>query len=316
MTTSTSMITVTPDTTDPIFLNCPADLTVNVDAGQCDANVVYSTPIADDCNGATVAFTSGIMSGQTFPLGDTPIVFTATDACNNTTTCEFTITVIDSDEPTLICPTNEVVVCNDDASCAWESDTSIVPVGLDDCPSASIAYNVTGATTIANSPGPIAEGTTFELGTSTVTYTITDGAGNTSTCSFNVVVEDCTVPIIDCVSNLTLECGNAGNAASIATWINMNTATDNCPDEATPVTVTHSIISTLEQCGGTSTTIYEFTATDLAGNTSTCRANVIIEDTTDPSIAVFTTDVTVECDGNGNVDGLLGWLADNGNIPR
>jgi hypothetical protein len=114
--TASAEIIVTPDTTPPTFVNCPTNMTVNADVDLCAANVIYSTPVATDCNlPATVAFTSGIASGQTFPLGTTTIVFTATDNCGNTNTCSFTITVVDSAIPSIACPSNAVEVCADNA---------------------------------------------------------------------------------------------------------------------------------------------------------------------------------------------------------
>jgi len=62
-------------------------MTVSVGSSGCDANVIYSTPTATDCNApATVALTDGPASGTTFTLGANDIEFTATDACGNETT--------------------------------------------------------------------------------------------------------------------------------------------------------------------------------------------------------------------------------------
>jgi len=267
MSTATADITVSPDMMDPTFVNCPSDMTVNVDVDNCTSNVIYSIPVAEDCNGImSVTRTSGLASGATFPLGDTDIVYTATDDCGNTITCEFTITVIDSDTPSISCPSSDVVVCNTGTTCTWLSNASITPTTADNCMGSSITHQVTGATTIAaNTAGIIANNTAFNIGTSVVTYTITDAAGNTATCSFNVIVEDCTAPVITCPADLTLECGATTNAAAITTWLSAPsvTATDNCPTAMTAVTVTNAIIAVNSQCGETSTTIYEFTATAM-----------------------------------------------------
>ncbi len=55
-----------------------------------------------------------------------------------------------------------------------------------------------------------------------------------------------------------------------------------------------------------------FTATDDCGNTSTTSATFTIEDTTDPTIDVAASDLTVECDGAGNTADLNAWLASIG----
>ncbi|MBK9567424.1 MAG: HYR domain-containing protein [Saprospiraceae bacterium] len=305
---ATSQIVVTPDTQGPTFVNCPADITVNVDIDLCASNVIYSTPVATDCNGvASVTRTSGIVSGGVFPLGATSIVFTATDNCGNTSTCNFTITVVDSDKPSISCPSNTVVVCTDNNVCTWVSDASVNPLGVDNCPGATISYVITGMT--PGSGTNSAMGTVFNLGTSIVTYTITAANGQTATCSFNVVVEDCQVPVITCPANLTVECASATLNAAITTWRGTATATDNCT--ASP-TITSVLVSTNSQCGNTETRLYRFTATDAAGNSSVCEAMVFIVDTTPPTISTPAANQTVQCDGNGNVAQLLAWLNNRG----
>ena len=69
-------------------------------------------------------------------------------------------------------------------------------------------------------------GTIFNLGTTLVTYTATDAAGNTSTCSFNVIVQDNTNPVIaGCPSNITVN-ANASCQATV-NWT-APTVSDNC----------------------------------------------------------------------------------------
>ena len=47
-------------------------------------------------------------------------------------------------------------------------------------------------------------------------------------------------------------------------------------------------------------------------NTTTCSQTIIINDTTAPTITISANDLTVECDGSGNVAQLNAWLAANG----
>jgi hypothetical protein len=200
--TATAQIVVSADATAPVFSNCPVNMTVNADVDVCNANVIYSTPIATDCNGSvTVLRTGGIASGSTFPLGITTITFSATDACGNTGYCTFNITVVDSDVPSLTCPTNEVAVCAD-GTCKWTSTGAVTPIGIENCPGAAITYTISGATTGSGSGS--ASGTVFNLGISTVTYTITAANGQSSSCSFVVNVKDCTKPTITCCTVLKL----------------------------------------------------------------------------------------------------------------
>jgi hypothetical protein len=305
---SSAMIVVSNDVTPPVFSNCPANITVNVDVDLCASNVVYSTPIATDCNNpVTVVRTSGIASGSTFPLGVSTIVFTATDRCGNTNTCSFTITVVDTDVPSISCPSNDVVVCAN-GSCIWPSTTALNPIGIENCPGANVTYSITGQTT-GSGNGNVPTNTSFALGTSTVTYTITAANGQTATCSFNVVVNDCTAPVITCPANLVLECAGVSNATVINTWLTSATATDNCTTIPVETTL---LLNTVDQCGNTERRLYRFTATDAAGNKDECFAEVIIQDTTIPSIGTQATNLTVDCDGNGNSEQLLNWLNNQG----
>jgi len=55
-----------------------------------------------------------------------------------------------------------------------------------------------------------------------------------------------------------------------------------------------------------------FTATDECNLTNTTTATFTIEDTTPPTIDVEASDLTVECDGNGNTTEINDWLASIG----
>ena len=90
-------------------------------------------------------------------------------------TCTFTITVNDTQPPSITCPPNKVAVS------ANPGDPVVVnypaPVATDNCP----------GVTVACTP---ASGSAFPPGTTTVTCTATDGSSNTATCSFTVTTFD------------------------------------------------------------------------------------------------------------------------------
>ncbi|MEZ4907784.1 MAG: HYR domain-containing protein, partial [Saprospiraceae bacterium] len=303
--TATANIVMATDVTPPVFSNCPSDITVYVDVDLCTSNVIYSTPVATDCNSpVTVTLTSGIASGQAFPLGDTEITFTATDACNNTAECTFTITVEDSQIPSITCPVNEVTVCTEETSCEWSSDAAINATYNDNCAGSTLSYSITGETT-GTGTGIVPAGTMFALGTSTVTYTVTADNNQTATCSFDVVVEDCTAPQITCPSDLTVECGEDVDAI-VATWD--ATVTDNC---TTSPTVNKEFVYTNVNCCSGASRLYLFTATDEAGNTAECYAQVNIVDTT-PPVITSATSVTEECSGDSNIEGFVTWVQNHG----
>ncbi|MBL0016833.1 MAG: HYR domain-containing protein [Bacteroidetes bacterium] len=92
-------------------------MVVSNDPGQCAAIVTYSVSFNDNCAGANLAQTAGLASGSSFPSGTTSNSFTVTDGSGNTAACSFTVTVNDTEIPTITCPAN-VVVSNDPGQCA------------------------------------------------------------------------------------------------------------------------------------------------------------------------------------------------------
>jgi hypothetical protein len=92
----TQIITVN-DVTAPV-VTCPANITVITPSGSCTAVVNFTPTAADNCNG-TVTIVSVPASGTPFPLGTTTVTSTATDACGNSSSCTFTVTVLDGQPP-------------------------------------------------------------------------------------------------------------------------------------------------------------------------------------------------------------------------
>jgi len=183
--TCVSTITM-QDTENPYFSNCPIDMTVNVDVDRCSNNIIYSQPVAlDDCDEeVAVALIDGVPAGNPFPLGVTTVTFEAVDQCNNTSTCSFEITVVDSDDPSISCPSNDVVVCTDTNTCTWEATDQTDPIYNDNCPGQVLTFVTTGALAQSSTATGInlveEEGLVFGLGESRVMYTISDPAGNSA----------------------------------------------------------------------------------------------------------------------------------------
>ena len=219
------------------------------------------------------------------------------------------ITVKDSDVPVILCPSNPVEVCTDTGLCTWMSDEQIYPnYANENCPGVSVSYTITGVTS-GSGTGSV-QSMAFALGSSTIEYIISDGSGNMDTCTFEVIVSDCEAPVISCPVTTTVECDGLGNTDALATWLATVSAADNC--DADP-TITNMIFATIPSCGTGSTTIYQFTATDDAGNTSICTASFIIEDTTPPLIDVEAVPDFAECSLDYDFQQFFGWLVNNGN---
>ncbi|MBK6997823.1 MAG: HYR domain-containing protein [Lewinellaceae bacterium] len=56
-----------------------------------------------------MAQTGGPAQGEILTVGTYPIQYTAEDDAGNTATCNFTIEVIDTEDPVIVCPGNVVV---------------------------------------------------------------------------------------------------------------------------------------------------------------------------------------------------------------
>ena len=90
---------------DPPVIQCPVDIVVSNDADECGAIVNFADAVAIDPDGDldVVLQTAGLPSGSEFPVGVNTVEFTAYDLGNNETTCSFTITVEDVQDPMIEC---------------------------------------------------------------------------------------------------------------------------------------------------------------------------------------------------------------------
>jgi gliding motility-associated-like protein len=135
----------------------------------------------------------------------------------------------------------------------------------------------------------------YNVGVNFINFSVTDNAGNTATCSMVITVEDKTGPILaNCPSNTTVN-----TIAQCTQTVNLSTptATDGCSGVFSVVSNHPSSTFSV----GTATVV--FTATDNAGNTSTCAAIVQVNDATPPVLVncpapVVIDAVTNECSQN------------------
>ncbi|NOT50058.1 MAG: HYR domain-containing protein [Chitinophagaceae bacterium] len=122
----TQIITVN-DQTAPI-ITCPASFSVTTPFGSCTAVVNFNVTATDNCGAVTVV--SVPASGSVFPIGNTLVTSTATDACGMTSTCSFTVTVIDAQLPQINTqPANTAVCVGTNASFTVVAITTPVPGG-------------------------------------------------------------------------------------------------------------------------------------------------------------------------------------------
>jgi uncharacterized repeat protein (TIGR01451 family) len=159
------------DTTAPT-ITCPPDLTVECGASTDPASTGRATATDDYDPSPTVIYSDTLL-----PLpGEWAIARTwrATDQSGNSTTCLQTITVRDTTPPVFShCP-SDIVVAPDPGECSRRNVTYTV-LATDSCSDGTVTCVPTS-------------GSTFEYGTTPVTCTARDAAGNTATCRFTVTV--------------------------------------------------------------------------------------------------------------------------------
>lgn len=219
-------------------------------------------------------------------------------------TCTFSVTVSDNQNPTITCPAN--ITTNTAAGVCTASVVTPNPTTGDNCGVTTLTWAMTGATT-GTSPatGINNVGTfTFNRGVTTITYTVKDAAGNTTTCSFTVTVNDNQNPTISCQANVTTNAASGACSASVVTT-NPTTA-DNCGVTAltwamTGATVAISPATGINNVGtyvfNVGVTTVTYTAKDAQGNISTCSFTVTVNDTQPPTITC-PANITVSNDPN------------------
>src|SRR5207244_154184 len=167
--------TVTVNDTDLGLTNLPANLTVNATSPQ-GATVTYTSPtvVDEDSPGPSASCTPA--SGSTFPIGTTTVTCTVTDSddTNSPVSSNFQVVVKDVTPPTLSLPSTITVD-------ATSPSGAVVTYSV----TATDPDNAVSDLTISCSP---ASGSTFAIGTTTVKCSASDPAGNSSSGSFQVVV--------------------------------------------------------------------------------------------------------------------------------
>jgi hypothetical protein len=210
----TCSFTVTVNDTQPPVITCPADATVPNDPDLCGAVVTFLPPIAtDNCPGVTTVCSPP--SGSFFPVGSpTTVTCTATDAAANTASCQFTVTVEDTQPPTVTCPAN-ITQNNDPGLCS--AVVNYPAPGLsDNCPTVDYVC------------GP-PSGSVFDVGTTTVTCNAIDFVNNPASCTFEVTVNDTENPTITCPADMVVDAAPGQDTAHVGYVVYGN---DNCPGQA------------------------------------------------------------------------------------
>lgn len=187
------------DTTAPA-VTVPAAMTFEA-TSAAGATVIFAATATDE-NPASPAVGCMPASGSTFAIGTTTVTCTATDTAGNTGSASFTVTIRDTTPPAITVPAS--ITAN-----------ATMPAGAVVTFSASASDAVDGTTAATCAPAP---GSTFAIGTTTVTCSRTDAHGNTGTQSFTVTVKGASQQLTDLqakVQSLPLDPPTRKNLQSI-----------------------------------------------------------------------------------------------------
>ncbi len=266
------------------------DITVELD-GSGNASIVASDiddGSSDPCGPVTLS-----ASHTTFDcghIGDNTVMLTVTNGNNGMATCTANVEVQDKIDPTINCPTGTLRRNTDPGACTHTvvgSDLDPSPID-DNCTVASITNDFNNMSSLG--------GEILPKGKTTVTWTVTDQSGNSTTCTYMIRVRDREAPVFDnCPddANLLVPFCTPG---IVHTWPQI-TATDNCTGP-NGIVYSPAILSGSTFPVGTTTVM--LTATDRAGNVAPCSFDVNVAEDCDPLPAgMYNEDI-------GNTGGVVG----------
>jgi uncharacterized protein (TIGR03382 family) len=167
--TSSCGFRITVTLPPPPEITCPSNLATEATSSQ-GAAIEY--PAATASGRAPVELAYSQASGSAFPLGTTAVTATATDSLGRAVSCTFELSVRDTTAPTLTCPADVNVTALTTRPRPVEYPAAIAS---DAVSTPSLGYD-------------LSSGSDFSLGTTPVTVTATDQAGNQARCTFQVII--------------------------------------------------------------------------------------------------------------------------------
>lgn len=262
-------------------LTCPEPITGFNETGLCAALISWDIPVPND-NCSIASFNGNHQPNSYFSVGTTIVNYTTSDVHGNNQNCNFSIIVIDNEKPQITCPA-PITVFSEEGLCSalisWD-----IPIPTDNCFVASSISN--------HQPGNY-----YDVGTTTVTYTVNDIFSNSQTCDFNITVIDNEKPQITCPQPITVF-NDEGLCAALISW-NIPTPTDNCQvASSTPDKAPNSYFDV-------GTTMVTYTVNDIYNNVENCNFSVTVMDNEKPKI-VCPAPITVFND-EGLCAALVAW---------
>ncbi|MFM8596585.1 MAG: PKD-like domain-containing protein, partial [Flavobacteriales bacterium] len=245
-----TIVTIGDDIAPVIY--APINVNVNPNLGCTAVGVALGTPVvSDNCTVASVTNNAPAL----FPIGTTTVTWTVTDASGNTATATQLVNVVDQVAPVATAPAH--VTVNTNNFCDATGVNLGTPEATDNCTIASITNDAPAS---------------YPIGTTVVTWTITDATGNFTTVTQNVTVVDTEAPVVS-LQGAAVQLD--ANGVGVLTFEAIdNGSSDNCGIASV------SIDQTTFDCGQVGFNTVTVTITDNSGNQSegSVVINVIASD--------------------------------------
>ncbi len=236
-------------------------------------------------SGATTGSGNGSVKDSTFNVGVTTVTYTVTDPDGNWDECTFTVTIVDVIDPEISVGCNSVADTLAPNECSKQSALLDEPVLYDNCwdpDSLTLTWTMSGATT-GTGVGSVAD-STFNIGVTTVTYTVTDPDGNSADCSFTVTIAGINAPGISLGCESFSDTVGVNNCYLISAKLKDPVFDDNCwPDSMLTLTWVMSGATTGSGDGSVKDSTFNvgvthviYTVTDPDGLSATCEFDVTI----------------------------------------
>jgi len=294
--TCTFSVTVI-DNTPPVISGTPANITVysnDYDPLTCSQLVSWTQPTAvDNCESSLSFFSRSHAPGASFNLGMTTVTYQFKDNEGNTSSCSFTVKVVDNTPPAAKC--KNVTVVLDDSGNGTTTASAVNNESADACGIQGLNLDKS-AFTCSN------------LGPNTVILTVTDVNGNSSSCTATVSVVDNIPPQITCKPSGQRFADPYKTYYTVSGTEFDASATDNCSVTSMkysinggPWSTNGASLSGIHLNLGSNTITWS--AGDISSNTSTCSTVVTVQKRT--TTLVYNGDLTEQYSDVTNLSATL-----------
>ncbi|MCG8326881.1 MAG: T9SS type A sorting domain-containing protein [Chitinophagales bacterium] len=274
---------------------------ITIDLDENGDAVIYASQIAsgssDGCTPSTDLIFNFSGGGPSITVdcdntGTTSYTVVVEDYNGNTSSCSANVTIQEDEAPDAVCDDETVLI--DGSGNGTLAAADVDGGSTDNCNIASLSLSQTNFTT-------------SDIGTTTVTLTVTDDSGNTATCDATITVEQDNTTISPICMDATVTLDPTSGQGSI-------TPNDIDNGSSAEGGIASLVLSQTDfDCSHLGTNTVTLLVTDNSNISNTCTATVTVIDETPPTAMCTDIDVTLNATGLGSItaDLLDGGSTDN-----